>query len=136
MNEIKIGSVWRHKELGAGTETVVVDVDEKYVNTVGRSGWKLEQSKNVFLHFYEIVDKKKNDNRLIAGDIVYVLGKYTLDGDIKVVEVEIQRTWKNGKVLAHTAGDGPEAWNFYQSHLNKVVFRTREEAEKALKEEK
>ena len=29
MNEIKIGSVWRHKELG--TETMVIDVDEKYV---------------------------------------------------------------------------------------------------------
>lgn len=57
MNEIKIGSVWRHKEYD--TETVVVDVDEKYVNTVGRSGSKLEQSKNVFLHFYEIVDEEK-----------------------------------------------------------------------------
>ncbi len=58
MNEIKIGSVWRHKELG--TETVVIDVDEKYVNTTtDSSGSGLKRSKAIFLHFYEIVDEEK-----------------------------------------------------------------------------
>lgn len=58
MNEIKIGSVWRHKELG--TETVVIDVDEKYVQTTtDSSGSGLNRSKDVFLHFYEIVDEEK-----------------------------------------------------------------------------
>lgn len=58
MNEIKIGSVWRHKELG--TETVVIDVDEKYVKTTtDSSGSGLKRNKDVFLHFYEIVDEEK-----------------------------------------------------------------------------
>lgn len=58
MNEIKIGSVWRHKELG--TETIVIDVDEKYVNTTtDSSGSGLKRNKDVFLHFYEIVDEEK-----------------------------------------------------------------------------
>lgn len=58
MNEIKIGSVWRHKE--RGTETIVIDVDEKYVNTTtDSSGSGLKRNKDVFLHFYEIVDEEK-----------------------------------------------------------------------------
>ena len=77
-----------------------------------------------------------NDNSLKVGDVVYILGKYTPDGDVKIVEVEIQKTWTNGKVVAHTTGNEPGDWKFYQSHLNKVVFRTRKEAEKALEEEK
>lgn len=73
-------------------------------------------------------------NELKAGDIVYILGKYTPDGKVKIVEVEIQKTWENGKVLAYTTGNEPGDWKFYQSHLNKVVFRTRKEAERAVKE--
>ena len=76
-----------------------------------------------------------NDNSLKVGDIVSILGKYTLGGDVKVVEVEIQKTWENGKVLAYTTGNEPGEWNFRQSDMNRV-FRTREEAERALKEEK
>lgn len=75
-----------------------------------------------------------NDNSLKVGDIVYILGKYTPDGIIRIVEVEIQETWTNGKGVAHTTGNEPGDWKFHQSHLNKVVFRTREEAEKALRQ--
>lgn len=77
-----------------------------------------------------------NDNNLKVGDVVYILGKYTLDGDTKVVEVKIQKTWKNGKVLAYTTGNEPGEWNFRQSDMKwNCIFRTREEAERILKEE-
>ena len=44
-------------------------------------------------------------NELKAGDIVYILGKYTPHGKVKIVEVEIKKTWKNGKVLAYTTNN-------------------------------
>lgn len=75
-----------------------------------------------------------NDNSFKVGDIVYILGRYTPDGDTKIVEVKIQKTWENGKVLAHTTGNQAGEWKFYQSYFNRVFFRTREEAERAVKE--
>jgi hypothetical protein len=67
-------------------------------------------------------------NELKAGDIVYILEKYTPDGNIKIVEVEIQKTWKNGKVLAYTTKNEPGEWKFTKRDFNQPVFRTREEA--------
>lgn len=79
--------------------------------------------------------KQMNDNSLKVGDIAYILGRYTPDGDTKIVEIEIIKAWNNGKVLAYTTGNEPGEWKFYQSYYGKVVFHTREEAEKALKQE-
>lgn len=75
-------------------------------------------------------------NELKAGDIVYILGKYTPDGNVKIVEVEIQKTWKNGKALAYTTGDEPGEWKFAKRDLNQLIFRTREEAEEWLNRRK
>lgn len=74
-------------------------------------------------------------SNLKTGDIVYILAKYTPDGDIKVVEVEIYKTLLNGKVYAFATLNEPGEFVFRQSDIN-CVFRTREDAEKALKEEK
>jgi hypothetical protein len=95
------------------------------------SGCKCEDYKDKTL-IVELEKIEDNENDLKVGDIVYILGKYTPDGIIRIVEVEIQDTWTNGTVAARTINE-PGEWMFYQSHLNIIVFYTREEAEKALK---
>lgn len=98
------------------------------------SGCKCEDYKDKTL-IVELEKIEDNENDLKVGDICYILGRYTPDGDTKIVEIEIIKVWNNGKVLAYTTGNEPGEWKFYQSYLGKVVFYTREEAEEALKEE-
>lgn len=73
-----------------------------------------------------------NDINLKTGDIVYILAKYTPDGDIKVAEVEIYKTLKSGKCYAFATFNEPGEFVFRQNDI-KCVFRSREDAEKALR---
>lgn len=82
----------------------------------------------------EIVDNVYSEDKLRAGSKVYILDTYLPDSSIKIAEAEIRQTWDNGKMTAR-AIDNEKRWILYQSYLNRVVFRTREEAEKALKQE-
>ena len=81
----------------------------------------------------EVIDNIYNKDKLQAGSKAYILDTYLSDGSIKIAEAEIRQTWDNGKMTAR-AVDNKKEWLLYQSYLNRVVFRTREEAEKALKE--
>lgn len=76
----------------------------------------------------------KGEKFFKVGDIVYILGVYVPLGDTRIVEAEIKKTYKNGKVLAYTTGGEPGKWEFYQNYFGKSVFRTHEEAERVLKE--
>ena len=81
----------------------------------------------------EVVDNVYSKDKLQAGSKVYILDTYLPDGSIKIAEAEIRQTWDNGKMTAR-AIDNEKRWILYQSYLNRVIFRTREEAERALKE--
>lgn len=132
MNEIKTGDIWKHKffNFEVKVDKVIDDVIHVFKNKK-----KMEIYKPEFLEYYEFVKSKtKGKFFLKVGDIAYILGRYTPDGDTKIVEIEIIKAWDNGKILAYTT-NGPGEWKFYQSYFGKVVFRTREEAEKALRQE-
>ena len=97
MNEIKIGSIWRHKELG--NETIVIDVDEKYVKTTtDSSGSGLKRSKDVFLHFYEIVDEEKETMIDVNNVATGLTSEQVLDsrvkyGSNKLPEKKLKTAW-------------------------------------------
>ena len=82
----------------------------------------------------EVIDNTYNKGKLQIGNKIYILDTYTSNGFIKIAEAEIRKTWDNGKIYAQAIDDVKE-WILYQSYLNRVVFRTREEAEKTLNRE-
>lgn len=70
--------------------------------------------------------------QISAGDVVYIIGKYSFYRDEmpKVIEVQVAYTARNRVCSYPTKGHG--TFSFAQSDLGKSVFLTREEAEAAL----
>lgn len=122
MNEIKIGSVWRHKELG--TEAVVTDVDEKYVRTAtatDSNGTGLERSKAVFLHFYEIVDEEKET---MIDIMRQMFGNSDISAYLRCKIYELQykaRDFKNDEDI----NEAIEEIKWYENYLIKMRIHSK-----------
>lgn len=82
----------------------------------------------------EVINNVHNKDKLRVGNKVYIFNIYLPDGSVEIAEAEVRQLWDNGVVYARTI-DNKKGWILYQSYLNRVVFRTREEAERVLKEE-
>lgn len=73
-----------------------------------------------------------NNSNLEINDIVYLLNKSS-NGNVEILEVEIQGIWSDGRVDVDVIGDESAELTFYPSMLSpNTLFHTREEAEKAL----
>lgn len=75
-----------------------------------------------------------NEKRLIsAGDILYIIGKYSFsrDEDPKVIEVQVDSKYRKQYHASPTKGAG--TFCFSQSDLGKTVFYNREDAERTLR---
>lgn len=81
----------------------------------------------------EVIDDIYDKGKLRVGSTVYILDTLLLDGSIEIVEAKVRETGDNGKLVIQSVNTETR-WILYQDSLNRVVFRTREEAERALKE--
>lgn len=77
----------------------------------------------------------ENKKRLIsAGDVVYIIGKYSFSPDEKPQVIKVEVSYNLHKRLYAYPPKGHGCFSFAQSDLGKIVFLTREEAEAALAE--
>lgn len=80
----------------------------------------------------EVIDNIHDESKLRTGSVIYIFNTFLPDGSVNIVEAQVQEVWDDGKMVAQSVND-ESSWILYQSYLNRVVFRTREEAKEALK---
>lgn len=70
--------------------------------------------------------------QISAGDVVYIIGKYSFCRDEMPKVIEVQVAYIARKRLCAYPTKGHGTFSFAQSDLGKTVFLTHEEAEAAL----